>query len=132
MQDYFKKYCFRILSPALIVIFLITNVSICRMLVTDCMSEETSCCCKEFSDKNPAPVMIEKSCCCEIKEATSQPAEITLVFSESKHQIPLYASNLHPARDIDLSSQIKFNVTASSFHSPPRENIYILNSNFRI
>lgn len=129
MSKFFKYYP-RSFSLVLLISLFITNVSICR-LVINCESEKTSRCCKQFSDNTFKSEMIEKSCCCEIKVA-NQPAENTLALSDSKQISFTHFLNTHQNHSFDIYALDKFSVRALSFHSPPRKNIYILNSNFRI
>ncbi len=133
MLKTFSKYCFRIFTILLLLIsFLITNVSICAIVITNCETEKSSYCCKVFSDIDSVSIKIEKGCCCEIKEAANQPAEIPLTISEINQKISTPVLNKHLYHLTSLSDNTKFFFSTLSIHSPPKEQIYLLNSNFRI
>ncbi len=133
MKKRFTKYCFKILSLILLISFLYTNSSLCELLVNNCNSGNSSCCCKD-GDKNVKPKeSIQKSCCCEVKEMTNQPDEINLFTADNS----LKNLNLNPGISNtfiinDNSSDFIRCIKILSLHSPPKENIHILNSNFRI
>ena len=133
MKKRFTKYCFKFISLILLISFLYTNFSLCELLVNNCNAENASCCCK-VNDNNVKPKeSIQKSCCCEVKEMTNQPAEINFYNADNG----LKNLTLNPGISNtfiinDNSSDFIRCIKILSLHSPPKENIHILNSNFRI
>ncbi len=127
----YKKYCLRLFTIALLISFIVSNVSLCGIIASDCESQKTSCCYKVHSGKSNSSVKIEKRNCCEIKGAAEQPGEFTLTYITGKQQFSTSASNILSNQDSDLFN-IKLYIRTLSFNSPPKENIYLLYSNFRI
>ncbi len=110
---------------------LISNVSLCA-LANNIAFQKMTCCCKKISDEDYSTVRINRDCCCEVKESSNQPAEITLTFNEGNQKIVSYVINPYTNHSFDIFNNNKSNLQPLNTHSPPRENIYILNSNFRI
>ena len=133
MKKRFTKYCFKILSLILLISFLYTNSSLCELLVNNCNSGNSSCCCKAGDNNVNPEESIQKSCCCEIKEMTNQPAEINLYTADNGlKNLTLNPSISNTFIINDNSSDFIRCIKILSLHSPPKENIHILNSNFRI
>ena len=128
-----KKYGLKIFTIALLVSFLYTNLSLCDLVTSNCQPNSASCCCKDHQNQNQAKEIIEKKCCCEFKEMTSQPADIPLIISDNSFKnlsLNCYCFNTsvnieHPEKNTELIKSLKL-------HSPPAEDLNILNSNFRI
>jgi len=133
MKKSFTKYCLKIISLILLLSFLYTNSSLCELLVNNCNTENASCCCKPDNNTNITKESIQKSCCCEIKEMTKQPAENNFYTADnSLKNLTLNAGFSSALVIIDHSCDFKRCIQILSLHSPPKEDIHILNSNFRI
>ena len=133
MKKSFTKYCFKFISLVLLISFLYTNSSLCELLVNNCNVENSSCCCKADNNNNKPKESIQKSCCCEVKEMTKQPAEINYYTADnSLKNLTLNACFSSALVINDHSCDFKRCIQILSLHSPPKEDIHILNSNFRI
>ncbi|MEO8664307.1 MAG: hypothetical protein ABI462_02330 [Ignavibacteria bacterium] len=116
----------------LLVSFLLSNVSVCAIMINKCGSGMPKCCNKKFADDSSYPEKMGRSCCCEIRESSRQPAEITLTVNEGNQKISDYALNTNPNYYFGITENVKYNTRVLSTHSPPEQDIYLLNSNFRI
>ena len=132
MQNGIYKYYLKVFSIILLISFLNVNMGLCGLVISNCESEETSCCCSNHGDTS-SPENIEKECCCVIKEMSSQPAEVNQGLTQSIQKNILQSfSNNYTEMTIGISDFNKGYIRVLSFHSPPKEKIHILNSNFRI
>ena len=133
MKKSFTKYCLKIISLILLINFLYTNSSLCELLVNNCNADNASCCCKADNNNNKQKESIQKSCCCEVKEMTKQPAEFNFYTADnSLKNLTLHAGISSALVINDHSCDFKRCIQVLSLHSPPKEDIHILNSNFRI
>ncbi|HMS34983.1 MAG TPA: hypothetical protein PKC91_12955 [Ignavibacteria bacterium] len=133
MKKSISKYSLKLISMALLMSFLYTNLSLCEILITKCNSNFSSCCCKPSEKSNESKTTIEKKCCCELKEMTNQPAENNLYVINTG--LKNFSINTVFSNDIifnDLSCKITSFTKVHSAHSPPKKDLLILNSNFRI
>lgn len=113
--------------------FVYTNLSLCELLISNCNSAMNTCCCKTSEKNNEPKTKIEKKCCCEVKESTSQPAEVSLYFLiTGLKNLNLQTIFSGTYAVIDNSDKCISFLKVLSFHSPPKEDLHILNSNFRI
>ena len=133
MQKSFLKYYFKAITLILLVSFVLSNVSLCYSLVENCRSEmmSRSCCSKKTSDAS-GTVNFNKKCCCQIKESINQPFEATQSLTETSQKYPVHFSKNYSDAYIINSKSVTLNIRVMSFHSPPKEDIHILNSNLRI
>lgn len=132
MSESIYKYCLKVFSLVLLISFLNTNSSLCGLLIDNCKSEKTSCCCKEFKNNSSSVVNLEKKCSCEINETIIQLAEINLSQNESTlKNLSLTSSILYSNKSF-CNSDFDSGYTDMSFHLPPKRKIQALNSNFRI
>lgn len=133
MKKSFTKYCLKIISLILLISFLYTNSTLCELLVNNCNADNASCCCKADDNTNKQKESIQKSCCCEVKELTKQPAETNFYTADNSLKNLTLNAVISSALVIsDHSGDFKRCIQILSLHSPPKEDIHILNSNFRI
>ena len=132
MPKNLRKYCLRTFSLALLLSFLISNVSICALMISGFETQTMKCCSVMSSCDHSDQAKIKKVCCCEVREETKQPAEIPITFNEAKQKLYSYILSSNPTGSFDIIETTKSNIRVLSTHSPPKEDIYILNSNFRI
>lgn len=127
-----KKYYLNILSVVMLISFLNVNLSLCTIIADSCSMDKTSCCCKDSEQKTSTAVKLEKKCCCEIKEMTNQPADINLSLTESISKNLSHTSEVYSVITFNNDNFNSGYFKVLSFHSPPKEKLNILNSNFRI
>lgn len=132
MTKSFHKYSIKFFTLILLSSFILSNVSLCYVLIVNCRSEKatTSCCCKESTENSSQT--INKKCCCEVKESPKQPIESPSGLNETFQKSFTFHSKNFSDADFIINKPEFTNFRVISFHSPPKENIYILNSNFRI
>ena len=132
MKKSFTKYCLKIISLILLISFLYTNSSLCELLVNNCNAGNASCCCKTHDNNNIPKESIQKSCCCEVKEMTKQPAENNFYTADnSLKNLTLNAGFSSALVFNDHSADFIRCIKILSLHSPPKDDIHLLNSNFR-
>ena len=132
MRKSYTRYPFRVFSLILVAGFILSNFSLCSLIIINCETEEVSCCTTTCEASAPTANENQDGCCCKITEAPKQPAEIIPVaFDLSKknisNSIHYYNSDSFDNANHKLAIFKNF-----SFHSPPEKDICILNSNFRI
>ena len=133
MKKSISKYSLKLISIALLMSFLYTNLSLCELLITKCKADMTSCCCKNPEKTNPSRESIQKKCCCEIKEMTAQKSENVLFTGNTGlKNISVCTNHCNVFVGIVNSEKFDNSLKVLSFHSPPKKDILILNSNFRI
>lgn len=130
MQKRIHKYGLKFLTILLLTSFLTSNFCLSQ-LIEDCNFKKSSCCCKNPNENISDSLDLHKKCCCEIKEFTKGPAEINLSVNETIQKISIFPSKATIGFN-DHNLNILVIHFVKSFHSPPGENIYIFNSNFRI
>jgi hypothetical protein len=93
----------------------------------------TSCCCKDSEKTNKSRESIQKKCCCEIKEMTAKRSENVLFNGNTGlKNLSLCINHCIIFAVIVNSDKFDNSLKVLSFHSPPKKDILILNSNFRI
>lgn len=126
-----RKYFSGTVSLLLLYTLLFTNVSLCEVLLQDCAQMKQVSCCENDSKSSSQSDVSMNSCCCVIKEATTQPAEVPVNITKT-HQKSLFYSLCisNPYGDaFEKSYEIAFSVT----HPPPLvQDLCIFNSVFRI
>lgn len=133
MKKSISKYSFKIISIALLMSFLYTNLSLSEILITNCRPDNASCCCKVSDSKIVFKTIIEKKCCCEVKEMTDRPAENILFVTDTG--LKNFSVNTVYSNAVifnDQPGKITAILKKISEQSPPDKDILILNSNFRI
>jgi len=132
MRKSYTKYPFRVFSLTLIAGFILSNFSLCSLIIINCKTEYDSCCPTTCEETAPTANNTENGCCCEITEAPKQPAEIIpAAFEISKKNIS-YSIHYYNIESFDNANHKLAIFKNFSFHSPPGKDICILNSNFRI
>lgn len=126
-----KKYFFKSFALILLTMFLLSNVSFCQLVMLSCKSEISSCCCKK-SNETPRTIKIEKQCCCEIKEASNQPLDVTTALVQIQNKNITFEIHQFANYSFADAEGPHLSYKPISFHSPPAIDLNILNSNFRI
>ena len=132
MRKSYTKYPFRVFSLTLIAGFILSNFSLCSLIIINCETEEVSCYTTTCEETTQTCSDTENECCCIITEAPKQPAEIIpTAFDLSKKNIS-YSIHYYNIESFDNANHKLAIFKNFSFHSPPEKDICILNSNFRI
>jgi hypothetical protein len=132
MHKRLLKYSLKLLTLITLFGFVLSSTGLCGLYMANCKVEMSrSCCGKDPYSQNSAAIKLEKKCCCEISEAVPRTAVITLSLNEihQKNSTCLLNSFNYIFDKHEFST---IGPKPDSFHSPPREDIYIINSNFRI
>ena len=128
------KCCFTYFSKPLVAIVLISFISSFLSLnilaVNTCKAESSDCCCKKHSET--FSLNLTKKCCCEIKVATERQDEFILYKTDTYNKLNSYSVKTTVETNINSYSLYSLSGKIISFHSPPREDICIFNSTFRI
>ncbi len=130
MQKRSIKYSLKFLSLILLISFIYTSLPLCEIASAECQMEKSSCCQSE-ENNDSSGAKLDKKCCCNLKETNSQKPDAVLNFNEIQQKDLSAPLNIY-FDNFGLTYNMLFNVRILSFHSPPTEDIYILNSNFRI
>lgn len=127
MPTSFLTYRIKIFTLVLLGSFILPNVSLCYALIENCKSENvTASCCCEVPDDN------DTNCCCEITDRPQLPLETPKSLNEIFQKSFTLHSKIFSDAGFIINKHCFINNLVASFHSPPKEDIYIINSNFRI
>ena len=132
MRKNLTKYPIITLSLAVTFGFIFSSISLCSLMILNCDIEEVTCCVETSEESNTCAKQSENDYCCKITEAPKQSADtVPSSYEINKKQNTFLTNysfaNLSYVDDIKSSSD-----RMSIFHSPPKQDIYLLNSNFRI
>lgn len=129
----YKKY----FSLLMIVVFTLVNLTVVGSAFCS-MKDKSSCCCKQKTEKksccaNKNTVKYVQHCVCEIKEAKTDPAELsqTLNLNTSLKNIKIISSSENMISVKEIFKEYS-NTSYTSLQSPPSEDINTLKCVLRI
>lgn len=128
-----KKYGLKIFSILILIGFISSITGLNAINSINCKIKKTSaCCCKDSDNKTFASLKISKKCCCELNESSNQPADINAVINESSQKNFTLYTNSYSDFISYIPDFTSNNLSRTTSLSPAKEDIYIINSNFRI